>query len=166
MIAEHGWEVHSLFINWNPHLRPKGFEASAATAAKYCKTHQVQSYSNDWICLTPLQNNKVTTQYATMTSTMLGLQYAAYLGAEYVINGSRKDVYPDEQFGQKFMDLVNGNRVQSPRLLLFPVFNLTNEEVHEKAKSLGVSLDTTWSCSVYPACGTCNGCIRRSKYIE
>lgn len=166
MIAQHGWEVYSLFINWNPRLRPMGHEASWDTAKMFDFPHQVQSYSTDWSCPTPTQNNKVTTQYATMTSTMIGLQYAAYLKADYVINGSRSEVHPDPEFRQKFMDLINSNRLQSERILLFPVYDLTNEEINEKAKSLGVDLKTTWSCSVYPACNNCGGCERRRKYIE
>lgn len=163
MLVENDWEVHSLFIDWNVRLRPKGDQASQETADLYCATHTVLPYGADWGCPAKRQGGKITTQYATMTSTMLGLQYAAYIDAAWVFNGSRKEVSDDPDFVSHFNELVNSNTLQDNRVLSFPLWEMTNNEVTERAKSLGVELATTWSCSVYPADGTCTSCRRRER---
>jgi 7-cyano-7-deazaguanine synthase in queuosine biosynthesis len=163
MLDVNDWEVHSLFIDWNVRLRPKGGEAAKETADLYCASHTVLPYGADWAAWNEVVQ-KHTTNYATMTSTMLGLQYAACIDADWVFNGSRKEVSDDPDFVGKFNELVNSNTLQGNRVLSFPLWDMTGSDVSEKAASLGVDLTTTYSCSVYPPDMTCKSCRRRERH--
>jgi hypothetical protein len=162
MLAHHGWEINSLFIDWNVRLRPAGPEAAKRTADLYCASHTVLPYGADWSAWNEVVQ-KHTTNYATMTSTMLGLQYAAHIDADWVFNGSRKEVSADPEFVGNFNALVNSNKLQGNRVLSFPLWDMSSSDVSERAKSLGVELSTTYSCSVYPPDMTCKSCIRRER---
>jgi len=156
------WETHSLFIDWNVRARPMANDCAKATANLYCDSHVEFSYPVDWACLNEAQG-KWTTQYATMTSTMLGLQYARKIGASYVINGTRMELTGEPEWPVRLNGVISANRIQGDRIVSFPIYDLTNDEVTEKAKSLGVDIATTWSCSQYPACGACSSCRRRKE---
>lgn len=47
-------------------------------------------------------------------------------------------------------------------LILFPLSHLTKAEIRERAGSLGVSIESTWSClrSSEVQCGCCEGCCQ------
>jgi 7-cyano-7-deazaguanine synthase in queuosine biosynthesis len=159
MLSDAGWTVHSLFIDWNIRARPQSAQAAAITA-EYCKTHVVFPYAVDWATFA-IPVRKLTTPYATMSSMMLGIQYAQFLGVDYVVNGSRAEVNRDPRWREKFSEALNGNTMFPEKVLSFPVYDLTSKEVAERANLMSVDLSTTWSCSQYPACESCSSCRRR-----
>lgn len=167
MLVEQGWTVHSLLIDWNVRGRPAIPEAAKRTADLYCASHEVMTPDRDWACPNPRQNGKLTSQYATLTTTMLGLQYAAFIGdhVEYVVNGSRAEGAGLEDYPGKVREIVAANRIQTPRVVLYPLWEMSCGQVADEGRLRGVELETTYSCSVFPACGTCTSCIRRASCL-
>lgn len=159
-LRDSGMEVHSLFIDWNVRARPRSPFAALRTAEMFCSSHEVLPYGADWACWNEVQQ-KTTTQQASLTSTMLGVQYAIFRGIEYVANGTRSDVYPSRSWIDRLQETLSENRLQPVTTLLFPVYDMAVGEVD----ALVVEPETTWSCSVAPACGGCNGCRRREKLL-
>lgn len=154
------WETYSLFIDWNVRARPRANEAAAQTAALYCDSHVEFPYPVDWATLAPTMS-KFTTPYANLASLGLATQYAQFLGADYIVSGARREVNRNADWRQQFSEAVNGNTMFEPKLYSFPIYDLSNDEVTEKALSLGVDIASTWSCSQHPACEACASCRRR-----
>jgi 7-cyano-7-deazaguanine synthase in queuosine biosynthesis len=163
MLFDIGWDVHSLFLDWNPASLPGMANAALATADSYCASHTVFKYPADFtVWLPPLR--KRTMSFASLATTIIGIQFAYSEKISYVANGSRRECNRDREWVQKLSDIVNGNAfIEDGINLIFPVLNMNNDEVTARGRELGVDLESTWSCPNDPPCGQCESCVRRQE---
>lgn len=164
LLAESGMEVHSLTVDWNPYAREAILPAAQATADTYCASHTVLDFPVDWMRWSDLLKKK-RMPYTVYVVLGLGAQYAVTLDATWIATGNRKGTSKDPLEWLEIMHrAINQSRVSPEMTILSPVFHLPDEDVDALAKSMSVDLTTTYSCSVYPACGDCVSCARRRVY--
>lgn len=159
--ASGDWEVHSLFIDWNPTVRDAAGLAARITADTYCDHHEVFAWPVDWMTWYP-NLRKSTTPYAHLGTFALAAPFAQHVGADYIVSGVRREVSMDPAWFDAMKVVLNGNAFAGGKVFLVPVYEMTNEEVTAKAAELGVDLATTYSCTAWPACGECASCRRRA----
>lgn len=162
MLADIGWTIHSLLIDWNPNASAALQRAAAETADRYCASHTVLPWGLDWRTEFP-KLGKLAIPYTALTATVLGAQYAHLKGVDWVATGARSDMAPDREWVDLLQDILDLNVPTGPKVLLTPVFDMDDFEVRDKARELGVDLTTTVSCPEDPPCGTCKSCRRRAR---
>lgn len=162
MLEVSGMEIHSLFIDWNPTCSITACLAAEETADLYCKSHTVFPWPVDWMTYYP-NLKKSTTPFAALGTFSLGVQYAHHIGANYVASGIRREISVDDNWLESLRTVINANAFAEPKVLLLPVYDMTNNQVTETAIQLGVNLVTTYSCTVVPPCGECRSCDRRKE---
>jgi len=163
ILANIGWDIHSLFLDWNPASLPGMSLASAETASLYCVDHTVFEYTLDLTVWLPTLRKKAM-PFTSMTSTVIGAQFAYSKGISYVANGSRRECNRDPEWVRKLSEVINGNSfIEDGINLIFPVLDMTNDEVTARGRELGVDLESTWSCPNDPPCGQCESCVRREE---
>jgi len=160
ILADIGWELHSLFIDWNPTSSIQSGICARNTADRYCASHTVFAWPMDWMTWYP-QLRKSTTPYALLGTYSLAAPYAQHIGADYIASGIRKEVVTSAEWLDAMRTILNVNKFADSKVFLLPVYDLSNDEVTSKGRELGVDMDSTWSCTVSPQCGECESCRRR-----
>ncbi len=158
-----GWELHSLFIDWNPAVKVPASLAAKDTSYHFCASHETMPWAPDWRVELPALDTKAL-PYTAVATCILGAMYAASLDVTYVLTGIRAEVASSPQWSNKLRELMSYNEVTPPRIFSHPAYDWDNAFVSEEAERLEIDLTSTWSCSrSYPACGECNSCKRRKE---
>lgn len=160
MLRSQGWELHSIYNDWSG-LKEQEL-AAKVTADSYCSSHEVFRWpSPDWVIQFELLGKRAL-PHAALHTTIFGATRAVSLGIEWIASGVRSEAAHDG-FREGFQDLLNSSKYFPDKVLLLPLWSLGVDEITRIGLEHGVDLDTTWSCTSSPHCGSCDACRRRIK---
>lgn len=166
VIAAHldkrGWTLHSFFVDWVPDVSAAAGRAAEQTAMDHCISHEVFPWPVPMLGWRP-DRNTFDVPYTGGMIHLLGSMHADTLGIERVVSGMRQEAADStrDEWLNAWYGFMTLNRMLPPKLIHFPAWDWSDDDVANKARQLGVNLGSAWSClQSSPACGECSSCRR------
>jgi len=160
MLKASDMEIHSLFIDWHFGVSAEAGAAAKLTADTYAVDHEVIRFPLDWTRWHDRLGRRWF-PFTGPTAIAIGSSYAGFMEAEWLAVGVRRESYTDHTWPEAAQRLLATSGITKPIALLLPVYDMDDAQVAAKGVELGVDMDTTWTCTASPQCGTCRGCRRR-----
>lgn len=164
MLVASGMEVHSLRVDWSPPVSEAAGACAQRTADLYAVSHVTFAWPLDWLTyFADLKADSI--PYTVPALYLLGAMYAHHIGTPYVATGARREVERHPSLFEHFSDFLAADRFAGGKVLLRPLYLMSDAEVDAKGRELGVDMASTWSCtSRAPHCGECGSCQRRQRF--
>jgi 7-cyano-7-deazaguanine synthase len=179
-----GYEVIALSLNYT--TRPKQEQKTAERIAQFCGIKYIEADISFLKSIEDLLKEQfpgnfegIEDQGYIPAKNLIFYSIASYFaeifGAEYIIGGHIAhdgEIFPDanRNFFNEFEKLLANSLVvltkPAPKILT-PLISMTKKEVGEYARTIGVPLDMTWSCSQdnLHQCGKCYSCKERKLAV-